>query len=74
MKYLKKILGFVGETIVWYCLLSLVGFTALVTCISPTYGRIALIGAVIIILTSDLGELIYKKFENNKDENSEKEE
>lgn len=74
MKYLKRILGFVGETIAWYCVLSLIGFTYLITRISPTYGMIILIGAVIITFTDYLGELIYKKFENNKDENSEKEE
>ena len=68
MKYLKRILGFVGETIVWYCVLSLIGFTYLITRISPTYGMIVLIGAVIITLTGDFGELIHKKFGNSEKE------
>lgn len=74
MKYFKRILEFICKTIAWYCVLSLIGFTYLITRISPTYGMIILIGAVIITFTDYLGELIYKKFENNKDENSEKEE
>lgn len=68
MECLKRILDFVGRVIAWYCALSLVGFTALITRISPTYGMIVLVGAIIITLTGDLGELIHKKFGNSEKE------
>ena len=74
MKYLKKILEFVGKTIAWYCLLSLVGFTAFITRLAPNYGMIVLISAIIITLTGDLGELIHKKFGNNEIGNNKEEE
>ena len=68
MKYFKRILEFICKTIAWYCVLSLIGFTYLITRISPTYGMIVLIGAVIITLTDDFGELIHKKFGNSEKE------
>lgn len=68
MECLKRILEFICKTIVWYCMLSLVGFTCLITCISPTYGMIVLVGAIIITITGDMGELLHKKFGNSEKE------
>lgn len=68
MEYLKRVLDFVGRVIVWYCVLSLVGFTAFITRLAPNYGIVILVGAIIITLTGDLGELIHKKFGNSEKE------
>lgn len=68
MECLKRILDFVGRVIAWYCVLSLVGFTYLITRISPSYGMTVLVGAIIITITGYMGELIHKKFRNSKEE------